>query len=138
MESPEQPQTKPRPNIKDNWLKEDILCEKCGQVTYKQKGITKQSMQRLFKFDWKNPQEWVWTLVIIGIIFAAWAYKTDMAAYNEFRGNQVEYCTQLLNYIDQHENGLENGLGQNVFVFNVSGSGSGLGNVNNNTNPWNP
>lgn len=122
-----------KPNIKDNWLKVDKTCPTCGQVTEKAKGITKQSMKRLFSFNWKSPQEWVWIAIVLGLCFVAWAYKHDMAAYNDFKANQIGYCTQLLNNVNAYENeqGLEgvyeNGLGLNI---------TGIGNENT-TNPWN-
>jgi len=98
--------TNEKQNIKDNWLKEDELCPQCGQVTKKQRGITKQSMKRLFSFNWKNPQEWVWIAVIIGICFVAWSYQQDKAAYSDFMTHKAEYCTQLLS-----ETGNEDGFG---------------------------
>jgi hypothetical protein len=101
--------TNEKPSIKDNWLKEDILCEKCGQVVYRQKGITKQSMKRLFSFDYKNTQEWVWTIVIIGICFLAWSYMQDKKAYDDFMEHRTQYCTQLLSSIEyNNREGIEN------------------------------
>lgn len=124
MESIDNKQEK-KVDIKANWLKEDILCENCGQVVYKQKGITKQSMKRLFSFNFKNPQEWVWTAMIIGVCFLAWAYKNETASCNELMENRIEYCTQFLN---------DMAVG-NEFVFKINGTLNGIAN---NTNLWNP
>ena len=121
--------TNEKPNVmKDNWLKVDELCPQCGQVTKRATGITKQSIKRLFSFNWKNPQEWIWTFVMIGIVFMAWSYQADMAAYNNFMSHQTEYCTQILGQSQYLGNGLE-GNGLNV----------GLNGINNSTNinPWN-
>lgn len=96
----EQPSKPSKPNIKDNWLKEDKLCPSCGQVTERARGITKQSMKRLFSFNWKNPQEWIWIAVIFGVCFIAWTYKQETAACNDFMNNQAEYCTKLLSNIE--------------------------------------
>jgi len=103
--------TNEKPNVmKDNWLKVDELCPQCGQVTKRATGITKQSIKRLFSFNWKNPQEWIWIIVILGICFMAWSYQQDKAAYSDFMVHRTEYCAQLLGSIE-NEDGLEgNGL----------------------------
>jgi ABC-type phosphate/phosphonate transport system permease subunit len=123
----EESQTKS--SVKDNWLKEDIKCEKCGQVVYKQKGITKQSIKKLFSFDWKNPQEYIWTIVIIGILLLAWSYMQEKKAYNDFMLHRTQYCTQLLSDIEYNTNGL---------VLNGSMNEMNISNFEtNNTSLWN-
>ena len=119
-------------NIKDNWEKVDKVCPTCNQVTERAKGITKQSMKRLFSFDYKNSKEWIWTIVIIGICFMAWSYVQDKKSYNDFMDHRIEYCTQLLSSIEYNSEGMNvdgsglNGFGLNGLVVNNS----------NNTNPW--
>lgn len=92
-------------SIKENWEKVDKLCPTCNQVTEKAKGITKQSMKRLFSFNWKDPNEWVWIAVIVFVCLMAWSYKHDMATYNDFMQNRVEYCTQILSEEVSYGNG---------------------------------
>jgi hypothetical protein len=113
-------------SVKDNWLKEDILCEKCSQVVYKQKGITKQSMKRLFSFDFKNPQEYVWTIVIIGICLLAWSYMQDKKAYNDFMEHRTEYCTQLLSSIEYNSEIGASGADKQAGLEIWNGTGIGL------------
>ena len=112
-------------SIKENWLKEDIKCVSCGQVVTRQKGITKQSMKRLISFDYKNPQEWIWTFVMIGIVFMAWSYQADMAAYNNFMQHPDEFCMQYTQI--QNENIQQNGLN----------GIEGLDEIDQTTTPWN-
>ena len=54
--------------FEENWLKEDKVCEKCGQVTERQKGLTKQNLKRLLsvKFD---INELIITFIIISFVF---------------------------------------------------------------------
>jgi hypothetical protein len=62
--------------FKENWLKIDKTCSQCGQVTEKQKGLTKQNVKKLFtiKFDMN---EIIMTLIIILVLISAYAYKVD-------------------------------------------------------------
>lgn len=74
----------PKKNIfKENWLKTDICCEKCGQVTERQRGMTKQNIKRLFSVKF-TMEEVIWTLVIIMVLISAYAYQHDTAICREY------------------------------------------------------
>ena len=118
-----------KPSIKDNWLKKDILCEKCGQVVYRQKGITKQSIKRLFSFDIKK--DWLITVLMIGVLLLVWAYKNDKAAYADFMEHRMEYCTKLLSNVD-------NAYGNEELDLNWTNENeTDIGNGFNNPIQWN-
>ena len=100
--------------FKENWLKEDKVCSCCGQVTEKQKGLTKQNIKRLFKIKF-NMNEFIWTFVMIMIIVLAWSYKNETSICREwvkpmFESNDINDCKTVC---DQKCGVLEtnNGLG---------------------------
>jgi len=120
-----------KPSVKDNWLKVDKTCPQCGQVTEKAKGITKQSMKKLFSFNLKK--DWLSTLIIIGVILLAYAYKQDTAACKDFMSHRTEYCAQILADEAAYGDGLNL---ENLDELNT-GFGNGLaGNLTNSTK-WN-
>jgi hypothetical protein len=84
-----------KPGIKGNWNLCDETCPTCGAITKRQQGLTKQNIKRLFTFNYKSLNEWIWVAVILGVCFIAWAYQHDMAAYKDFMDHRVEYCMQL-------------------------------------------
>jgi len=74
----------PKKNIfKENWLKVDETCPHCGQVTKRQKGMTKQNLKRLvtIKFDLN---EVIWTLVIILVLVLAYSYQSETKVCREY------------------------------------------------------
>lgn len=70
-------------NIKENWLKVDEVCTHCGQVTKRQKGITKQSLKRLItpKF---TMDELIITFMIIMVLVLAFAYNAETKSCREW------------------------------------------------------
>lgn len=62
--------------IKENWEKVDEVCASCGQVTKRQRGITKQNMKRLFSFKF-NSNEVVITIILLMVLLIAYAYKIE-------------------------------------------------------------
>jgi len=66
-----------------NWLKEDEVCSHCGQVTKKQKGLTKQNVKRLFSIK-LDMNELVMTIIIILVIFSAFSYKTEIQICRDY------------------------------------------------------
>ena len=112
--------TKPKSTIKENWLKTDIKCESCGAIKIRAKGITRENMQRLFSFNYKNVNEWIWIVVILGLCFTAWAYKADRAAYADFMEHRVEYCMQLNGMNSVTDTGYWANSGVNISKLDLS------------------
>jgi hypothetical protein len=75
--------------FKENWLKTDECCEKCGQVTKAQKGLTKQNLKRLFTIKF-NMNELIFTVIIILVLVSAYAYREDTKTCREYV-KQVEF-----------------------------------------------
>jgi len=73
-----------------NWNKKDELCPICGNVTKEQKGLTAQNIQKLFKKP--SIQDWIILIMIILILFGAWAYNEDVKNYREVIANPQELC----------------------------------------------
>ena len=87
--------------FKENWLKKDLCCEKCGQVTVKQKGLTKENLGRLFKIKF-NMNELIFTFIIIMIIVLAWSYNNETKVCREwigpmFESNDINDCKNVCN-----------------------------------------
>jgi hypothetical protein len=66
----------PKNVFKENWLKVDKVCEHCGQVTERQRGLTKQNLKRLMTIKF-NMNEVIITLIIILVLISAYAYKVE-------------------------------------------------------------
>lgn len=69
--------------FKENWLKVDKTCEKCGQVTERQKGLTKQNLKRLITPQW-NMQEIIITFMLIMVILLAYVYISETKQCREW------------------------------------------------------
>ena len=97
--------------FEENWLKEDKVCEKCGQVTERQKGLTKQNLKRLLsvKFD---INELIITFIIIMVLLSAYAYKLDTQTCRNYVKQTQAYFLSL-NLSNEKE------LSQN-YSFNLS------------------
>ena len=70
------PKVKGKNVFRENWLKVDEVCPHCKQVTKRQRGITKQNLQRLITPKW-DITELVITLMLIFVIVLAFAYKSE-------------------------------------------------------------
>jgi len=107
--------------FKENWLKEDIKCEKCGQVTERVKGLTKQSMKKLLSFDYKNLNEWLITILLIGICVLSLSYKDCVEEYNKLALEKSNYLPYVNSeYNDPSEQGNEtNGYGMDGLDINI-------------------
>jgi hypothetical protein len=69
--------------FKENWLKVDETCPNCGQVTKRQRGLTKQNLKRLIIPQW-NSTEILITLMLIFIIILAYVYSFETKQCKEW------------------------------------------------------
>ena len=74
--------------FKENWLKEDKICSQCGQITEKQRGLTKQNIKKLFSFK-LTTDEIIFTALIILVIVLAYAYNHDTKQSREWINSMV-------------------------------------------------
>jgi len=89
--------TKPvkRNVFKENWLKVDETCPGCGQITKRQKGMTKQNLQRLIKpkFDFN---EILITFMLIMVVVLALVYNSETKQCREWltsmAGDSISDC----------------------------------------------
>lgn len=81
--------------FKENWEKVDEVCPSCGQVTKRQRGITRQNIKRLFSLK-VTYTEFLITFMLIMILILAYAYlnetKTSRAWLNSMTGNDIDIC----------------------------------------------
>ena len=77
-----------------NRLKEDKVCEKCGQVTERQKGLTKQNLKRLFSIKF-NMNEFIITFIIIMVLVSAYAYQLDTKTCRDYVKKTQAYFISL-------------------------------------------
>jgi len=69
-------QKKPILTLKERWLLEDKTCEKCGQITEKVRGLTKQNLKRLMtpKFAMN---EMIISFILLMVILLGLAYQSE-------------------------------------------------------------
>jgi hypothetical protein len=84
--------------IKDNWLKVDECCPNCGQVTKRQKGITKQNIKRLVKPK-LDMTEFIITFMLIMVIFLAFMYKAEVGQCHDWLNPMFENHGENCNFI---------------------------------------
>jgi len=83
--------------FRENWLKTDKTCECCGQVTKKQKGLTKQNIKKLFSFKF-DMNELIMTIVIILVVLSAYAYKVDTQTCRDYvKEAKSEFVPAMVN-----------------------------------------
>jgi len=115
MSNPSNPLPSERMSFKERWLLEDIKCEKCGQVTTKQRGITKQNLKRLITPQW-NINEMIITIMIIMILVLAFAYRSETKQSREWikemydgsEDNCIEVCSDKCHTLSQKQEGMSN------------------------------
>jgi hypothetical protein len=95
--TPDKPikQTIKRNVFKENWLKVDETCPGCGQITKRQRGMTKQNLMRMVKpkFD---ANEILITAMLVLVLLLALAYNSETKQCREWltsmAGDSVEEC----------------------------------------------
>lgn len=85
--------------IKENWFKEDKTCLTCGNVTERQRGITRQNVRRLFSFNW-TATEWTITLLILGYIMVAFFLRHDLNASRQFSDDLHKYPNKYCSLLE--------------------------------------
>ena len=65
------------------WEDKDTLCEHCGAVTVRAKGITKQNMKKLFSINFTFNEVLI-TFMIIMVLVLAYAYKNETQACRDW------------------------------------------------------
>ena len=107
--------------FKENWLKEDIKCEKCGAVTTPAKGINRQNMRRLVSLS-TSASDWMVLFMIIMVLVGAWAYNHDMAECKILKEQQQQQAAHNYNL-----NSLSKTLSINPMILNLNISDNGSG-----------
>jgi hypothetical protein len=92
--------------IKENWELKDKVCPNCGQVTERQRGITKQNIKRLFSIRW-DLNEILIMFMIIMVLFLAWAYQKDTQTCRDYVQQSIdEYNRRNITYNYSNSNQL--------------------------------
>ncbi len=76
--------------FKRKWNEVDETCPTCGKVTEVNRGLTKQNMKKMFKKP--SFQDWIIFIMLVLVIFGAWAYQNDVIQYKELIENPQELC----------------------------------------------
>ena len=69
--------------IKENWDKTDEVCESCGQVTHRVRGLTRQNLKRLVRPE-INSTEIQMTLLLLAIIILGLLYGFETKTCREW------------------------------------------------------
>ena len=79
--------------FKERWLQEDKVCDNCGQVTEKVRGITRQNLKRLItpKLDLN---ELIFTFIMIMLVVLTFSYKSETQQCRDWIGPMFEGTTQ--------------------------------------------
>jgi len=112
--------------FKENWLLEDAKCEKCGAITHRQRGLTRQNLKRLITPKW-DLTELLITFMMIMVIVLAYSYSSETKQCREwlklFSGEQKD-CEAVCSYqceLSQGNYVLENASRNLTFEsFNLS------------------
>lgn len=76
--------------FKSKWNEVDETCPTCGQVTKINRGLTKQNLKKMFGKP--SLQDVIIFIMIILVLFGAWAYQNDVAQYKNIIANPQELC----------------------------------------------
>lgn len=88
----------------DNWNDVDEVCNYCGQVTKKARGLNKQNLKRLFSFK-PTINDLITLFMIIMVIFAAYSYNDDLKRLKKFYNeNCWDRNTSLINFCPTSQN----------------------------------
>ena len=86
--------------FQENWEKRDEECLACGAITKRQKGITKQNVQRLFKMRWDFNEIMFWVFLIL-VIFLALSYQKETQQCREWLtpmfNSDIDTCRMICN-----------------------------------------
>jgi len=72
------------------WNEVDETCPTCGQVTKINRGLTKQNLNKMFKKP--TLQDVIILIMLILVIFGAWAYQNDVAQYKKVIEDPQKLC----------------------------------------------
>lgn len=105
---------------------EDAKCEKCGAITHRQRGLTRQNLKRLITPKW-DLTELLITFMMIMVIVLAYSYSSETKQCREwlklFSGEQKD-CEAVCSYqceLSQGNYVLENASRNLTFEsFNLS------------------
>lgn len=112
--------------IKENWEKVDEVCSQCGQITLRQRGITRQNIKRLFSFK-MNYTEFLITFMLILILVMAYAYMSETKLSKEWikqmyagnKSNCLLVCDNKCTLLEKQEQ--ENNPNYLNFSFDTNG-----------------
>ena len=82
---------KKRKTFKEKWNEVDEVCPCCGQVTKVNRGLTKQSLKKLFRKPTLN--DLITFLILILALTGAFAYRNEVNFYKNIINNPQELCS---------------------------------------------
>lgn len=114
-DSKENKEKKIKKSFAEKWEEKDIVCEKCGQITKINRGLTKQNIKKLFR---KPDQRDIIIFILLALLLVTgFAYQKELDFHNNIIIHLGEICPI---YLQSLVNGNFGNYSQSELGFNLT------------------